>query len=350
MRSVENASKEQLLKILKTSDDLMADGMPERAANLLEENKNRFFDSKDHEVILRFKLKLAFLFIQRSRWNEAWNLLDNALLMAHQHESEGGIWDDLIAEIYDDMARITFRLGDYDSSKNLLNKTLAKTKEGTLLRGCAYNELAGVYSEMGDLALSIEYFEKAIAVLEALDEKIELTRAYNNLSDAYNKLDRYDKGLEFGLKAYAIAKDMGNKRFISFTTMNASTALLKMGNIDGAREYYKLAQEALMDSSEVYAQGCLCTLEGMIETEAGDFEEARSAFETARDYLEDSEIQFYLARLYCEYAALHQKMGNPDEARTYYKIALNMLEKDRCKLEIEKVHQCLNELDKGQCK
>ena len=347
---MENAIKEQLLKILKTSDDLLADGLPDRAANLLDENKNRFYDSKDHEIILRFKLKLAFLFIQWSRWNEAWNLLDNALLMAHQHETDGGVWDDLIAEIYDDMGRITFRLGDYESSKSLLNKTLAKTKEGSLLRGCAYNELAGVYSETGDLELAIEYLTKSIEVLEALCNTVELSRAYNNLSYTYIKLDRYDKSLEFALKAYAIAKEMGNKRFISFASMNASTALLKLGNIDGAREYYKLAQEALMDSSEIYALGCLYTLDGMIETEVGDFEEARSAFEMARDYLEDSDIKFYLARLYCEYAVLQKKIGAPDEARTYYKMALKMLENDRCKMEIEKVHHCLSELDKGQCK
>ena len=70
----------------------------------------------------------------------------------------------------------------------------------------------------------------------------------------------------------------------------------------------------------------------------------------ARDYLEDSDIKFYLARLYCEYAVLQKKIGAPDEARTYYKMALKMLENDRCKMEIEKVHHCLSELDKGQCK
>ncbi len=342
------ATAEALLEILDQAEQYINAGRLGDGVDLLEDNRKAFEMHSDQTIFGKYLLKLGYLFLLRSRWNEAREYYSLAVELVKEHKAGGDTWDQLAQEGFLGLGKIHWRMGEYLDAENYLEKGILVRDNEDIHLAKLLIEMGNVKGERGDMNSAVEHYRRSIAILENLDEPGELTRAYNNISDTLAKSEEYAEAVEFAEKCVKLAQDTNNKRQEGFGYLTGAEALVKMGDIPKAREFYQCSQEALEETDETYVQGCLMLLLGMIETEVDNYRDARQAFEEAKELLEETDIQYYMARVYEEYGHLFQKMGNYSQARGLMEDALEILREHRCLAEIKHVKERLKEIEAAE--
>ena len=93
----------------------------------------------------------------------------------------------------------------------------------------AYNNIGGIYDDMGDYKRGLEYYQKAIAL--APDNAVYQA----NIAYTYDKLGAYDKGIEHGQKAI----QLNPESTVAYT--NLGSIYDSMGELDKAIACYEKA-------------------------------------------------------------------------------------------------------------
>ncbi|CAH3187882.1 unnamed protein product [Porites lobata] len=91
-------------------------------------------------------------------------------------------------------------------SLSIAEKTGNKNSEGT-----AYNNLGGVYHDLGDLQKAIEFYKLSLSIAKKTGNKNLEGRAYNNVGAAYHDLGDLQKAIEFTQLSLSIVKKTENK-------------------------------------------------------------------------------------------------------------------------------------------
>lgn len=342
--SIEKQFEDELKDVLDKLKHYYDKGEFNNAFDLIDEYKPQFENTSDPTIKFTYLTFQGRLFGQRSRWQEYWNCFDEAYEIVQENLDEDPVWKDRGRETLLGIGKVTFRLGDYETSKDFLERALEGGSD-TLIDAEVHIEMGGLYAEMGEMHKSIIHFLKGIELLEGHDEPQISARVMNNLADAYNKIDQHEEAFEYASKGVEISRKNDFKKLTAFNSMNASTAKLRLGDIDGAREYFALVEENFEHEQDPYSLGAMKNLEGMIETQAGNYTKAEEAFLEAMSLLEQADIRYYQARIYHEYGRMLEMTDQPHKAKEMYEKALDLLESDQCRIEADKVCRRLDGLE-----
>jgi two-component system, NarL family, sensor kinase len=147
-------------------------------------------------------------------------------------------------------------------SEAIVLSTKANFKRG--LAG-VYNNIAIAYNRLGQDATSIDYYLKAIAMDEELNERYNTCMGYSNIAGVYMDMKEYNKGYSNALKGIELARKVGYTSAIESGEINLGSALIKLKRTDTAlivlnevkgiaKELhdYDIVDEALNDICAIY--------------------------------------------------------------------------------------------------
>lgn len=122
-----------------------------------------------------------------------------------------------------------------------------ETNGQNVITAMSYNNIGGVYYNLGEYDKALEYHFKALEILEAvLGENNPLTASsYDNIGIIYGILGEYDKALEYGFKALEIRKDVlgENHPNTASSYNNIGGDYYILGDYDKALEFKNKALE-----------------------------------------------------------------------------------------------------------
>ena len=138
--------------------------------------------------------------------------------------------------------------GDWSTTIEEYDKALSYFKESSLiyekqqnLLGIAYNlgNIGIVYAEQGKDQLAEENINKAINILEELEDYYPVSVYLTYLADIYADKDNFDLAFKYANRSLELAKTYGLKEQISEANLKLSELYENTGNVELALTYYR---------------------------------------------------------------------------------------------------------------
>ncbi|MBN1147613.1 MAG: tetratricopeptide repeat protein [Anaerolineales bacterium] len=150
----------------------------------------------------------------------------------------------LRAEVWNDIAWIYFRRGNFGEAQELLIKALDLVERSDAYDVVAsiYNRLGGVAYNQGDWERAAEYLRKSIAIRETTRDVVGLATSFNNLGLLEIEMGKYDGALEHLTRSYELKTRLGQAEGIAMALNNLGWLRIQRGELDEARQ---TLQEAL---------------------------------------------------------------------------------------------------------
>jgi tetratricopeptide (TPR) repeat protein len=140
-----------------------------------------------------------------------------------------------LERLYDDMARMYWRMGNTDKASSWAEKALefAKRLNDYEIIATSCLSLGTIFGMIGDRKKAIEFTETALEI--ALDNKYMETaiRAYNNLA-VHLPPEEMERKMEYYEKGYELAKKTGDINHICWLGTNLASMYVGMGNMNKA--------------------------------------------------------------------------------------------------------------------
>jgi len=164
-------------------------------------------------------------------------------------DSEGTAYNNL-GGVYHDLGDLQKAIEFFQLSLSIAKKTGNKDSEGN-----AYYNLGGVYHDLGDLQKAIEFYQLSLSIAEKTGAKNSGGTAYNNLGRAYHDLGDLQKGIEFYQLSLSIAKKTGNKTSEGDAYNNLGCAYGDLGDLQKAIEFTQLSLSIVKKTGKKYSEG-----------------------------------------------------------------------------------------------
>ncbi len=155
------------------------------------------------------------------------------------------------------------------------------------------NNMANVYADRGgfkatkdplrsqrDYDLSLEYYFKAMVILEKAGDKQSVVITLNNISLIYREEKNYDKALEYANKSLALAKEIGAGNEMQEAYVNLADICAQQKKFDLAYEYHKLYSQTRDSLLNEESSRQLVEMQTKYETEKKDKELLKKDAET----------------------------------------------------------------------
>ncbi len=208
-----------------------------------------------------------------------------------------------IGGVYDDMGNYTKALKYYGKALAIREKVLGTAHPET---ATSYNNIGSVYLHIRDDAKAMKYYGKALAIREKVlgSEHPDTAMSYNNIGSVYDHMGDYNKALKYHTKALAIReKVLVTEHPDTATSYNNIGVVYKsMGDYAKALKYHTKA---------------LAIREKVLGTEhphtAQSYHNIGSVYSNMEDY--DKAMEYYGKAL-----AIWEKVHHPDTATSYNNI------------------------------
>lgn len=191
---------------------------------------------------LRIYLQSILVEVYSFRW-----LVDQVILLGHETLALARELDHRpsIASLLSMLGLNLSRLGQLDKAREYLleAETYLPNIEDPRITTLVLRQLGNSYSHKGaEIAISLNYFEKAIAVSRANNDLYGEASAYNGIGNINALQRRIPEALEAYEKSIAVARRIGGDGLISTALINISSNLYNEGDFEKA---LRVAHEAL---------------------------------------------------------------------------------------------------------
>ncbi len=226
-------------------------------------------------------------------------------------------------EIIEKIAKAQTLLGNYDKTRNYLNRALdlisdKKEKQRVLRKISKTYHLQGKWDE------AFEYIDKGLSCVE--EENVETCKLLSLKGWGYVQRGLYEEGEEIFEKERKIAESLDSKEEMGQVYHDLGTTALRKGDIDEGIEMLEKAVEIRKDiDDKLELQKSLNNL-GIAYSDKGDHEKAeenyKKSFELCEDIGDKSGISASLNNL----GTIQNKKGELDKAIQTFKESLKMSE------------------------
>ncbi len=184
----------------------------------------------------------------------------------------------------------------------------------------AYAGVASVLSSQKEFDKSLEYYMKALRLLENTKDKNSLATICKNIGDLYNKEHRVDEAEKYYNKALSNYKESNSKGGIIITLVNLSDIFRLRGDFDKALkndlEAYSLSEKSTYERSQFYPLESL----GKTYQAKKDFAKSKSYFEKAIAIAQRAKMVEKLMDNYKSLAEVASLMKDFEKAYYYQKL------------------------------
>ena len=239
------------------------------------------------------------------------------------------------------LGHLYYRIGELDkavSSYTALG-TISNDQEWLAK---SYGNLGMVYQAQGDLKKAIKYYQKALAINEALGHNEGIAIQYGNLGVAYQTQSNLEKALKLYQKALAINKVLDSPAGIASDYGNLGNLHQMQGNLEQAIEYYQksLSINETLDHQEGMAiqYGNL----GAVNKTQGNWNKALELYKKALVINEALGRKEGIAIQYSNLGTVNQSQGDSEKARLYWEKSLSLFESIGAKRKVRLVQSWLD--------
>jgi two-component system, NarL family, sensor kinase len=97
-----------------------------------------------------------------------------------------------------------------------------------------YNNVAIIYNSKGDRSEGLDFYLKAVAIFEQLQDSSSMAFIYGNIAGVYNALGEYRRGYFFSLKGVSLCRLLGQEHGLGSGLINLSNSLINLKRYDTA--------------------------------------------------------------------------------------------------------------------
>lgn len=190
--------------------------------------------------IANFNFRLGELFYYRTNYKLASQKIDIAL--KHYKNVDGS--EERIAQCYNIKAVISCEQGDYDEGIRLFYKSEKVHSAINNISGAANARMniALTYKTLGERDKAISEFHKVIKMLDDKNDKRQLRilgGVYNNLGGLYTDMGKYDLGLSSLSKALRYRENLGDSLGLASVYVNLGSLYEAKGDLDKQLKYFQ---------------------------------------------------------------------------------------------------------------
>ena len=182
-----------------------------------------------------------------------------------------------------------------------------------------------VYYYLGNRK-SLEYYLKAVAIYEEIENPIDLAIAYNNICGYFTNIEKLDSAFFYGSKALSIFEKLEAEAEISDAQINLGNILKMQGNLKKALNFYQKAYNYYIQNEDL-EKIASCNIN--IASTYSELNEPNSAFKKLNEaYSYFKQIGNKESQLICltGFSQFHEKINNYKEALAY-RDSISVLEK-----------------------
>jgi len=176
-------------------------------------------------------------------WDIRYNSPDSALTWATRELEYAAIKGQKIwqAKAYNTLGVANYIKSNYAEALGFHQKALVimQALENKKGMATAYNNIANIYSDQGNYAQSLLYCQKSVDMYEQLGSKHGMATSYNNMGGVYLSQCYYAKALEQFQKSLGIYEKLGDKEGIADAYNNIGIIHDLQNNQSEALDYYK---------------------------------------------------------------------------------------------------------------
>ena len=161
----------------------------------------------------------------------------------------------LVAQITGNLANVYTRIDNYSRAIEYLNRSEKIYKNSP---GLSNNAFAGLYINIGlahtgnkSYDIAMDYYQKALDLIQGLDNFLYEATAYNNIGEVYFELEQFDLAYKNYEKALDFFRKANNKRGVGAALSNLAKVKIEEKEYAGA---VKLATEALSYFEDINAK------------------------------------------------------------------------------------------------
>ena len=153
-------------------------------------------------------LKLADIYYQRSKYEEAKHCCEKALSILIETENNHGV-----VICYGNLGAVFRAVGQYTKAEEYLQKALVISKKigDKQEEASTYGNLGVVFQSVGQYTKAEEYLQKALVIRKEIGDKKGEASDYGNLGTVFKSVGQYTKAEEYLQKALVIRKEISDK-------------------------------------------------------------------------------------------------------------------------------------------
>lgn len=185
------------------------------------------------------------------------------------------------------VARVRFRLGQYDAATALATEALSLTAPDSPHRADALIRLGSCATDTNDLAEAEAFYLQAAEVGREIGYALVLFQALHGLAAGiYIPTGRFELALAADEEVYRIASERGLGALRYFPLMTMAWTLMTVGQTDRARQILDELEQIARPGS--WIEGYYCWLAGDLALCEGDLERARALYTRGRSIVEET--------------------------------------------------------------
>jgi two-component system NarL family sensor kinase len=139
-----------------------------------------------------------------------------------------------------------------------------------------YNNTAMIYGSKNDESSSVEYYLKAEALYEQINDSADMALIYGNLGGAYISLREYDNAYNYSLKGILLCRSLHTNYSLGVTMLNLGSALVNLQRFDTAILVLNQAQELLRNETGKYPNAMILNLLELANGGLGKFDRVKT--------------------------------------------------------------------------
>jgi len=243
--------------------------------------------------------------------------------------------DTSLASAYVDLAEILY-VGDIDTLEKLsrkaieiadknLNRSSTNNGEKKSFRrslAAAFNNIGYVHDIKGNIPQALEYYNKALNVLQLLGSKEGIASAMNSMAYLYINQGDSAKALEYYHKSLKIEEEIGSKEKMASSLKSIGAIYGNQNDLTLALEYYHRSLDMYEEID--YKEGMASSLNniGVIHSGQGDSTKALFFFNKSLAIKEELGDQEGMAYSLSSIGNLYEAMDHPETALDFYRKSL----------------------------
>lgn len=163
----------------------------------------------------------------------------------------------LISSTYLVLGQLYYRMGDKRdeaAQASMKGLQLAETIDHKEIMASCYNDLGMLDAELGDYESTINYFQKALEMYEALNVQSGVAVQLSSFAWLYSEMGESEKAVEYYQKAMQVAQKIHNKRYEAAFTLNIAAEYENTGKLDSALFFYQMSNTQFTAMHDVYGE------------------------------------------------------------------------------------------------
>ncbi|MFQ5649815.1 MAG: tetratricopeptide repeat protein [bacterium] len=284
---------------------------------------------------------IGHILLMRSQWQDARESYQESVNLSHATGDQEGE-----AYAYNGIACLCFEQGELAEASSHWEKSLelAEQLDATKLIAQVYNNLGALANVQGHWEKALTNYGESLPRFEKIGERRGLAETYHNMAMTYADAGRWPEAGAHYERSYQVAKEIGDVRLEATVKLNRVKLYIAIGDTTLAEALCHQALQTYLHLEDHLGEAEVYKCLGMLDAERRAWAPAQSYFEKSLQITRKYRSPLCEAETHFEYGRMLRIKGITKAATTQFELALDLFTELEAEKEIQKVKQELDEL------